>query len=378
VNTAIKWILGTVVAGATAGALLVPKGDDDRWSPFGRDARGDSLYQAADLERVRYGVVRRVVERGEARETARAVAPARNDAPLIRIDPKLGSSVRTTVQQRVADELRGAGAESPRYPIAIMAQLDTSLLGGIYTQATVLPERAGDPCTVVLNIPVSQRNKFQPAATHRLLSTCAFYAAYGAPGTGTANWLVETRGAAARFIKMPSAFAADTTLIRLGVSYFGWDPLSESLLRCRMGITEGCDRFVGPETYGSGAFFEITAADTVDRSALRTQFPGVEVLYSTRWMPDAPRLRAGVLAELAAEIGSERFGALWRDERGLIEAYATSAGRPFSSWVANYLEARTGPYVAGPGIPSLQVALAVVIALGALGLAVRVSARQMS
>jgi len=374
----MKWIIGTALVGGTAAALLVPKGDDDRWSRWPGDMRADSLYRESMIARSRYTVVRRVVQRGEARERARAVDTARGEALTFQLDARLGVGTTAVVRQRVADELRGAGVETPRYPIAVVAQLDTSLLGGIYTQAVVLPERAGEPCTVVLNLPNSQRNKFQPSATQRLLGTCAFHASYGAPGAGTTRWLLETRGVAARYLKTPSAYAGDTSRIRLGVSYFGWDDLSEALLRCRIGIADGCDRFVGPDTYLATGFLDLVTAAEVDRSPLGTEFPGVEVHNSTTWSPDGPRLRAGVLSALVAELGTERFGALWRDERGLQEAYAMSAGRPFSSWVANYVAARTGPYVAGPGIPALQIALALAIVIATVTLAVTRSPRQLS
>jgi hypothetical protein len=377
VNTATKWILGSVIVGGVAASLLVPKGPDDRWNRWTGSARSDSVYQVWNAERTRLNVIRRVVQRGEAREAARAVGDTRDDVPVFRFDPALGAGATAMMQQRVADELRGAGSDPIRYPITIIARLDTSLAGGIYTQAIVLPERAGEPCTVVFSLPAAQRNKFQASAAHRVLGTCAFYAAFGAPGAATTRWLLETRGASARYLKPPSAFAGDTSRMRLGVTYIGWDNLSESLLRCRMAIAEGCDRFIGPDTYSPG-FYEQVEAVAIDRTPLRTAFPGVDVLNSTTWSPDGPRLRAGALAALAAELGSERFGALWRDERGLQDAYAASAGRPLSSWVARYVESRTSEYVAGPGIPALQVALALVIALAAFGLGVTRSPRQMT
>ena len=94
----------------------------------------------------------------------------------------------------------------------------------------MLPERPGDACVVVFRLPTAQRTSFTPAATQRLLGTCAFYAAFGQPGEGTQRWLAETRGVSARYLVRPSAFADDTTRMKLGVTYGGWDALTESLL----------------------------------------------------------------------------------------------------------------------------------------------------
>lgn len=376
-NALAKWTIGTVIAGVAVAATLVPKGQARFIGDYSGSSRYDTLYRAWSNERSKYSVMRRVVERGQARADARALPTARGDAPLFRFDPALGDDTRMLIEKRVNDELRGSRSLPTRYPIAVTAILDTTLRGAQYTHAVVLPERPGDPCAVVLRVPSAQRYRLLPSATHRLLSTCAFYAVFGQPGEGTQRWLVETRGVSARHLVRPSAFADDTGRMRLGVRYNGWDALTESLLHCRMGIPDACLRFLLPEATDAG-YFAFAYDAPIDRSVLRTEFPGVMVTYSGNWMADAPRLRSALLAELAAEMGNERFTLLWRDPRGLQEAYQTSTGRSFADFVGGRVAARTLPYAAGPAIPALPVVLAFAIIAALAVTTIARSPRQMA
>ncbi len=378
-NTTLRWVVGSALTAVAGFALFVPK-EDGRLAPAGRLSPRDSLFEDWNTERGKLMVLYRVVERGESRALAASGRAARSDAPTIRIAASLPPTVRERIERRVREELTAAGAVPTRYPIVIIADTDTSNASSIYTRAIVLPQRAGEPCTVVIRIPHQRRGDFFPVATQRLLGTCAFHAAFGAPGAPTAVWLAETRGTVAAFLQRPPAFANDTVPVKLGFSGFGWDRFTRALIRCRMGEAAACDDFVGPEPMTADPFSwgSMQRESEIDRTPLREAFPGVDVARSGSWSGMQRLIHNATLAELLAEIGPARFGELWRDERGLREAYRASVGQPFSSWVQRHVERATVPYLAGPGIPALATVLAVAMLLGLGGAAIGLSRRQMS
>lgn len=377
-NAVLKWVGGTVLAAATAAAVIVPKSEATGTTFWGMDSRSDSLFEVWNTERGRLNVASVVVSRGEARVAARGVTGVPADRPFFRFAPAVPQGTRDLIEERVMGELRGADALPTRYPVAVIVEVDSGpAAGGFYTQAVVLPERAGEPCVVRYVLQPASRSKFFPVASQRLLSTCAFHAAFGQPGEGTSTWLSETRGIAARFLQVPPAYVGDTSRVALGIRIWGWDASSEAALGCRVGRIEACERFVGAGV-SSALYTDWFEPQPIDRSPLATEFPGVQVNNSARWQPENWALRSAMMAGLLEELGEERFGQLWRDPRGLQAAYAASSGEPFSAWVHGYLSARTEPYTPGPGIPMHQNALALGVVIAAASLAIFRSRRAMT
>lgn len=369
-NAMLKWVGGTVLAAATTAAVIVPKSEAKGTTFWGMNSRSDSLFEVWNTERARLNIASVVVSRGEARVAARGVTGVPADRPLFRFAPAVPQGTRDLIEERVMGELRGAGALPTRYPVAVIVEVDSGpAAGGFYTQAVVLPERAGEPCVVRYVLQPASRSKFFPVASQRLLSTCAFHAAFGQPGDGTAAWLSESRGITARFLQVPPAYVGDTSRIALSIRLWGWNESTEAALSCRVGRLEACDRFVGADVY-SFTYSEWFEPRPLDRTPLATEFPGVQINNSARWQPENWALRSAMLAGLLEEIGKERFGQLWRDPRGLQAAYAASAGEPFAAWVHGYLMARTERYTPGPGIPPYQNALALAVAFAAASLAI--------
>lgn len=377
-NAARKWVGGTILAAAGAAAIIVPKSEARTPRMWGMSARTDSLFEVWSTENARLNLMSTVIARGEARVAARDVSGVPADRPLFRFAPAVPAGTRTLIEERVTGELLGARSLPTRYPIAVLVDVDSGrAAGGYYTQSVVLPERAGDPCVVRFVLQPASRGKFFPASSQRLLSTCAFHAAFGAPGAGTANWLSETRGITARYLRVPPAYVGDTGRVALGIRRFGWNEYSEAALGCRIGRLEACDRFIGAEV-SAGVYADWYEARSVDRTPLVTEFPGVQVNNSARWQPENYVLRAALLSRLVEEVGDERFGELWRDPRGLRDAYAASSGQPFSAWVHDYLDSRTEPYTPGPAIPLLQVGLALAIVVAGAALAATRVRREMT
>lgn len=376
-RTLLQWTVGSVIAGGVIVGILVPKDENDLFRSE-QQTRADSLWTEWTTAAEKLRMLKRVVDRAEAREISRALPPVRAAAPFVRIDPRVGSESAQRVRRRFEDELRDAGGGEPRHPLALVVRLDSTNATGIYLRAVALPEHTGDPCTIVLTVPFNWRNVLHLEATQRLLGTCAFYAAHGAPGPGVERWLRETRAASAQYIQLPGAFAGESAKLNLSVRWYGFGADAAALVRCRTGAEESCLRFISPDPARPPIFEESRGGAVIDRTPLATVAPGTEVDHSGFWGGDRYLLRGVLLGTLAAELGPERFGALWRDPRSLEESFRANEGRTLGAWVAEYVAARTEPYVAGPGLAMLPIALSLALLVGATLLAVYRSPRQLT
>lgn len=365
----LRWTAGTVVAGAVIVGVLMPKAENDLFRNA-RQERTDSLWSAWISSAEQTRLLKRVVDRAEAREIAREIAGAlprvRTEVPLVRIDPRIGRESAERVRRRFEHEVREAGGDASRYPLAFVVRIDSTNPTQIYQRAVALPERAGDPCTVVMTVPFTLRNTLFPVATQRLLGTCAFYAAHGAPGPEVERWLRDTRVASAQYIARPNAFVGDTGDLKLGVRWYGWNTDAAALVRCRTGTEEACLRWLSPDP-AAPALFEQSreGVRAIDRTPLSTVAPGTEAYQSGSWGGDLYLLRGGLLGTMASELGPERFGSLWRDTRPLEESFRANEGRTLGAWVADYVAERTEPYVAGPGLRLLPIVLSLALVVGA-------------
>jgi hypothetical protein len=376
VSALLRWTVGTVIAGSVIVGILMPKAENDLFRNE-RQARTDSLWNAWISSAEQTRLFKRVVDRAEAREIARALPPVRAEAPLIRIDPRIGRESEARLRRRFEDEVREAGGATPRHPLAFVVRIDSTNPTGIYLRAVALPERAGDPCTIVMTVPFNLRNTLFLVATQRLLGTCAFYAAHGAPGPEVERWLRDTRIASAQYIARPSAFAGDTVDLKLRMRWYGFTTDAASLARCRAGAEDACLRFLSPDPATPAIFEEPREGGAaLDRTPLATVAPGTEVFQSGSWGGDLYLLRGAILGTMATELGPERFGALWRDSRPLEESFRAFEGRTLGAWVAEYVAERTEPYAAGPGLRLLPILLSLALVLGAMLLGIFRSPRR--
>ncbi len=377
-NALVKWVTGTAVVAGAAASLLVPK-PGERVDATGVRGRADSILTKYATERDRLIMMRRVVARGEARAIANGLSGVSAGEPLIRIGKGVSPETGAAIARRVRGELEVVKAIPTKYPIAVVVELDTMLAaGGLYTQSLVLPEQAGDPCVMVLRIPRGRNADWSGVANQRVTSTCAFYAAFGQPGARTQQWLTESRAIAARWLQLPVAYEnMEIDQRTYSLANYGWSPVIEATMRCRLEILEACEQLVDAEAASQVSYYDAFRGDTIDRSALTTEFPGVDVVKSGGWWEDR-RLHLGIVGALATELGPERFGSLWRDPRGLKEAFASQSGRPFAQWVADYVAALLAPRPRGPAIPAFATIVALAIITAAAGLAVTRAPRRMT
>ena len=380
-NATLRWVGGSAVVAALGFAALRP---DDGSGPIRRrDPQDDALRHRADSLRSSLRVTREVIERGRVRALAREVTrttPASAHAsapgePRFVFGAKVGAERSAAIARAVHAELNGTGVARTAYPLAIVAEVDTAAKGAFYRVGTALPERLGDPCVVILSLPAAPHITFNQVASRRLLGPCAFFAAHGAPSEGTARWLRENRGGPAAFYVMPSAWSGDTTRFRAKISSLGVGRSAELVIRCIAGDLDACESYLGPLERGRWWFEELESG--VDYTPLETAFPGTDLVPAPFWATATQRIRHGLLSELRSTLGDERFTAVWRDDRGIFDAYQEATGQRLGSFVRDQLLARSEPTVRGPGVPPLSAVFALTLAGIALAAAVRFAGRRM-
>ena len=369
----IKWISGSAVAAVVAFALLVPKRADERFS--NELARARSTVRL-DYKRARGEALalRELTKRADVRAIANALPPVAAGSPLVRIDGLVPAAVAARVRDRFASEIRTASAGPSRHPLALIVTVDSAIGNAVFQHTIALPERAGAPCTIVVTATPARMNRLGTDGPWNLLGTCAFYAAFGAPGTAVDAWLRSTRFASARYLRSPSSLDGETSGIDLSSSYALYYRDGFQMASCRAGRTASCAAFLSPDPRAVPPFEPEPAL----LDELASFEPGTEVGSFYRFEGARWNAQGGLLSALVSDLGSERFGELWRGPNTLAESYAAEAGRPLTDFVADYVARRTLPYRAGPGLPPVPAALGTALILFALLIALRYAPRRAS
>ena len=349
--------LGGALVAIGVATLLVPRerGDARR----GERARLDA-YDRWYIARRESGAYWRIQDRAVIRELAHTLPPVPVQTPLVRFDPRIPSGAVDHLRATIASELSAVSANPPRHALAVIVVVDTGRIGGVYRRAVVLPGRGEEPCTVVLTVVLTEAlihaATLTLSPTDRLLGTCAFYAAYGAPGAATAAWLRESRAASAQFLQLPSGYTGSMRRRQLDAGF-------TAEASCRAGRREACLTLFAPSR-GVPIFEDQTPAESLESTAV----PGTQSYWTLWYLPEEYLLQPGMLGALASELGPLHFGELWRGDRSIADGYRAREGRPLDEWLYEYIAARTLPYSAGPGIGALAWLLAsglVVLAVAA-------------
>jgi hypothetical protein len=196
------------------------------------------------------------------------------------------------------------------------------------------------------------------------LGPCAFYAAYGTPSKPVRRWLVN-RGWDLALSLDPSARG------RQPGSFIGMDPrypwywdaiysLPSPAVACLASRPEGCRAAV---LAGAGEDFAIPVPDImrIDRRWGRTQR-----------LAEAHRF----LADVAHEVGRERFLTFWTSALPVDTALAAALKRPVGEWTAEWQRGFVSPIRLGPAPPIGAVAMALTLAALALSLVVLTASRR--
>ncbi|MCC7001975.1 MAG: hypothetical protein IT357_07450 [Gemmatimonadaceae bacterium] len=310
-------------------------------------------------------------ERAMARELANAATPPAASTLSFRFSPDLPAKVRTAIETTVRAELGALGLESPRHPVVVIAASDPATKAPRYRRAVVLPERADGPCTVVLHIPPRQFGYFRTSSMDRTLGSCAFHAAYGAPGAGMHEWLRETKLERAAYLTAPASVAEDTAMLKTR-SYF---TANIPLRGCRAGRPVLCDvHFSASDTVFARLdrmFFDEFATMSTEVNGL---LPDV-VMFEPSMTSERSRITQGLLAELATSLGQDRFGTIWRGD-GPTRGFERAEGRPLWEWTHELMVKRVLPDDIGSGLTLGSALLTLLVAGGVFVLTLKTAPRR--
>jgi AcrR family transcriptional regulator len=197
------------------------------------------------------------------------------------------------------------------------------------------------------------------------LGPCAFYAVYGTPGKPVRRWLV-TRGWDLALILDPGAPGRQQgSLIEMADPRYPWYwdaiySLPPPAVACLASRPEGCRAAV---LAGANEDLPIPVPDImrIDRRWGRTQR-----------LVEAQRF----LADVAHEVGRERFLTFWTSGLPVDTALAAALKRPVGEWTAEWQRGFVSPIRLGPAPPLGAVAMALTLAALALSLVVLTASRR--
>ena len=214
-----------------------------------------------------------------------------------------------------------------------------------------------------------------PRQPTNLFGLCRFFARYGSPGSFVLPWLQAGASAFGRSV-FPSRYLqtlergpARAPFGKPGQASFLGGGMRTEL--CLWGDRKMCDALVmEPVVSLSGVRqMELDPTELLEDSPVDflLHYPRVE-----EEMLGRHELFFWVLEE---EFGPERFGAFWRSDLPVPDAFAAAFGEPLDLWVMDWLRRYVDPPARGPGVP-VQATLITLLGVGFLaGGAVRMGRR---
>lgn len=258
----------------------------------------------------------------------------------------------------------------------------------------VLPRRVSERCTVVAHVPKNPAIRVQiarifrtEAAAQELLGPCAYYRAFGLPGSSIDAWLRELGwsfagdGAWNRSILQVDLAAIDMWDVpSVFQAVFGASETSARFLnvagveavQCALGQADDCDRavLVGGQSRRSPRFWQ--------GNVLLLSYPNLG--GRDWWYYDRRGLgirESFLLAGMVRTLGRERFARFWSSNEPVPTAFATAAGEPLSHWTSRWIIEQYGPVPPrGPGVNAWAGALSAALIGLAIFVALRISAHR--
>jgi hypothetical protein len=369
----LRSILSSValVAGSIAFFwLLIPVQRDPLGMPLIRAAFGyNADMEAAFVRRIALRDTARALEtrltRAEIRVRARALGADRRTGLIVVGDSGVAAAYRAHAEKVAQTELAALGVASARGPVrVVVSAVEPLTTFPQYRRAVVLPEQAGAPCVVVLQM-LGPARPLRILGYDRLLGTCAFFAKYGEPGEGMREWLRVTGARRAGWLQRPENVRGGRITDQAEINGLARVPY---LGTCRVGVLAACDS-LWAATGGE------RAVQSWARDAVAVADPVTDVLLTqpNSFYGTSSPFTFGLLAELAAALGDERFGEWWSSAGDVDESYARVAGVTLAAGIEQLLTARMAEYEAGPTVKWSQ-GLATLVLIGAtFGLALRFS-----
>lgn len=305
------------------------------------------------------------LDRVDARERARAARRGASPGLSFRMDPAIPAPLRSEIERAARDEIAAAGHGAPRHPVVVVAAMADDSRTSRYMRWVVLPEEAADPCVVLFRFSPASIATERLAVTDRALGTCAFYAAFGTPGSRMSAWLRSTGLRSAGFLLPPAAIADDTA--RIAISRTTSGSTSLGLRACAVGRAAACRGLFSPER---------DRLRSLRWDALSWSPPPivetdeVAAFSSTILSSEFSRVTYGLLSAMATAVGPAQFESVWRSAQPPDEAFQAQMGEPIEAWLQRHVAARIEPYHAGAMPPASRVlaVIALIAAASAAGI----------
>ncbi len=195
------------------------------------------------------------------------------------------------------------------------------------------------------------------------LGPCAFYAAFGSPGRPVRQWMAERNFDLALYPTWaPSDRPNATERSRFGPRGWWWDAIYRS-----PPATVGC---LGGRAPACRAAVLRGTEPTVDSVARVVESEG------RWWLGQSLIPGERYLADVAAEIGPERFLRFWNSPLPVDTSLTLALGKPIGDWTAAWERRFSRPLPLGPAAPLGATTLALLIAAIAVALAAAAASRR--
>jgi len=284
-----------------------------------------------------------------------SATPNRRDTTLIRIDPSVPPNVAATVRSIVAEQWASLGIAPSAAHAEVFVYLDSTAIkraGDTLTSRRVLearrfvdvvfalpPATDGNRCVALVRLRGSTSAHLNALRSQSLIGTCGFFAAFGNPGAGMAQWLAAARFRLAR--------QSDWTVARPpATDESSIYSLSRPAGECLTGSSSRCD---------DALLTNAAAGQLVGLPARRLAWvldPG------TSW--DVPSVRrepitlgsadGQFMADVARSLGPERFKTFWQGAGSPTVAFRAAAGMELSQWTQQWLTRTYGAVEARPRV----------------------------
>ena len=274
------------------------------------------------------------------------------------IDPALPDVVSNLVRDSIRSEWERIQPTTSDVSVIFALIARTTLVGGSGARrsfgsykAFLLPKATdGRTCMVAAYVHHWRWLQFErgratpwslvpPNMREEFLSSCAFYAAFGQPGTAVDAWLSRSN---LRFAA-GSDWTTDRSIIPLSPS--DWqERLTLSAAACTTGKTSRC----------AEALFDAPMSRWLWWAASRKHFDGGFATVRG-WEAVFGEWDADYLSDLVRDMGRERFQQFWSSDLPLDSAFNGAFGVSMAEWTHQWAAARIDIPKPGPSVSSAAV-----------------------
>ena len=356
------WLAGTLVVCAAVAVARLPPPEPPA-SAFGPPERILSPARRrvgriqAELREARIQLGR-AEHRTEVLRAVRAAGPRPGAAPLLVTNLRLAPATRRAIEEQLGAVWREIGPVSGDIAVGVV------LVDQGWLMQVLPPATDGRLCAVALPVEWSLRWMLRSTdAPHpdqlqswlrNGLGPCAFYGAFGRPGTKVEQWLLG-RG-------FDLGYDMDWVGARARPRGFEQSVVVAPNLRFRP-FWEPDDRYGSLDAVACNAWdlarchAVLFNPDTTAFREVRRDPPGVVIRL---WWRSRGTLYGGshYLADLVRGMGRDRFQAFWRSAAPPDSAFLAAMGMPIEVWTAGWQREHMGALRVGSGIRPLSVFLA--------------------